>query len=93
MTLHKDCPHCEGTGKVIDHKVLGEASKLRRELYKIVLRELAKKMGISVGYLSDLEHGRKKWNSDLIKNFDRSIQALVAEQRRNLINSQNFIKP
>lgn len=63
------CPTCGGTGKVID------ALKLRnsRISRKLRLVDVAKKMGIGPSYLSDLENGRRDWNTDLLSAFNKAI--------------------
>lgn len=34
----------------------------------------AREMGISAPYLSDLEHGRRHWNDDLVEKYRKVIQ-------------------
>jgi len=38
----------------------GASLKKYRKLKKVTLRELSEKIGKSIGYLSDIEHGRKR---------------------------------
>lgn len=70
------CRHCAGTGRLLDVKAIGIAMQARREKAGLTLREVAADMGISVGYLSDREHGRKQYaDADL---FDaRNLKAIL----------------
>lgn len=43
-------------------KTLGEAVRLLREAQGLTLRALAKKVGVTAPFLSDLEHGRRQTN-------------------------------
>lgn len=72
MTTMK-CPRCKGTGKVTDYVALGAKLKKKRENANLTLREVAELMGISISYLSDLEHGRKKWTIAKTEAFNRAI--------------------
>lgn len=59
------CPSCLGTGRVPDHARLGCQARNRRQAYDLNQIELARRMRISVTYLSELERGRRKWNLEL----------------------------
>lgn len=67
------CPHCNGTGQLRDERALGETMKARRRAAKKVLRQVAESIGISIGYLSDLEHGRKKWSDKLLAQYNKAL--------------------
>lgn len=67
------CPHCNGTGRLRDEQALGQTMMARRKAAKKVLREVAASMSVSIGYLSDLEHGRKKWSDQLLARYNRAI--------------------
>jgi len=41
---------------------------------KLRLIDVAKKMGIGPSYLSDLENGRRDWDTDLLITFKRAIK-------------------
>lgn len=69
----KNCPHCNGTGKVTDHAKLGARLQRKREKAGLTLREVGNAMGISIGYLSDLEHGRKPWTITKVEFCRRAI--------------------
>ena len=55
------CDACAGTGFTASTppKALGAFMQARRKEAGLTLRVVSKRMGISVGYLSDIEHGRK----------------------------------
>ena len=67
------CKHCNGTGKVIDMVALGISLQKEREATGLTLAEVSQSMGISVGYLSDMEHGRKRWSDERIAIFRHSL--------------------
>lgn len=56
------CPSCLGTGSVPDHARLGQQARNRRQSHDLNQSTLAKRMKISITYLSELERGRRKWN-------------------------------
>jgi len=56
------CPRCQGTGVLPDPRLEGAEMRALRERAQLKLRELARRFGLSVGYLSDLELGRRAWN-------------------------------
>ena len=51
----------------------GEEARRIRKKEGYSLREIAKAMGISAPYLSDLELGRRGWSDKLIETFSRAI--------------------
>ena len=66
------CPKCNGTGQVINNELLGSKYRSYREQNNITLRKFAYQMDISVQYLSDLERGRRNWNTKQIKLFEQN---------------------
>jgi transcriptional regulator with XRE-family HTH domain len=67
-------------------KTLGERIRELREQKDISLRELAKKLGVSPAFLSDIELGRR-YPSDVVlariaKELDTSVQSLKAYDTR-----------
>lgn len=77
----KTCPHCGGSGLIPDNSSIGaEMQKLRTQA-NITLREVAGLMNISIGYLSDLEHGRKRWSRHRIIYF-KSVVATIKEEQQ-----------
>ena len=63
------CPGCGGTGTYLPDDRIGEALRRRREARDISLRSMAKKIGISAPYLSDLERGNRHWNQKYINYY------------------------
>ena len=60
---------------VTDHATTGAAARRTRTSSKLSLRLVAKHMGISAPYLSDLERGRRNWNEELAGKF---VEAVIA---------------
>lgn len=73
MKLAK-CEACNGTGKQIDQKALGAKMKKLRVTARISLRTLAKIMELSPPYISDLERGNRKWNTNLIERYEAACR-------------------
>ena len=67
--VKQTCPHCGGTGEKIDFKEIAG----RRNEKGLTLREVSAKMGISLQYLSDLEHGRRNWDAELLNAFNKAL--------------------
>ena len=59
---------------VIQHAETGREARLQREKRGVSLRALARKMGISASYLSDLELGRRHWDMRRIRLFEKSLE-------------------
>lgn len=53
----KQCPRCEGTGKVVQ----GEEMKALRLQERLEAKTVAERMGISQSFLCDLENNRRDW--------------------------------
>ena len=58
-----------------DDAAVGQDHKARRESSGKSLRTVAKAMGISAPYLSDLERGRRGWSDKLSEKFNAALQA------------------
>lgn len=58
----------------VDHVVAGESAKTYRLQRDMSLRAVAKKMGISAPYLSDLENGNRRWSMKLWLAFRKAAQ-------------------
>lgn len=69
------CSTCSGSGWVRDNAAYGAIMHARRKAARLKLRELADKTGLSISYLSDLEHGRKKWRSGLILTYAEALES------------------
>ena len=64
------------TIKVIDQEVTGVNARIQREAQKLSQRKVAKHMGISTMYLSDLERNRRNWREKLMVLFDNAMKEL-----------------
>ncbi len=49
--------------RVVDNISTGKKASILRNKAGLTLRQLSENTGLSIGYLSDLEHGRKNWNT------------------------------
>ena len=78
---HKDCSHCGGTGLEYHNPDFGKDVRKMRTEHEITLRELANEMGISVGYLSDLESGRRKPSQKLEEDAVSALAAIIQERQ------------
>jgi predicted transcriptional regulator len=72
-TLDRECEHCAGTGKQIDHRLLGESLRLFRSSAKVTATEVAAALGLSKSYICDLELGRREWRRDLIIRYRQAV--------------------
>lgn len=70
----KTCECCGGSGMKLDHSHVGSNMRKLRRSKRLSLRSVADKMGFSAPYLSDLERGRRNWNTELIKEFKATCQ-------------------
>lgn len=68
------CPHCEGTGLKFDHAAIGAYQKALRIKAGKSLREVAKKMGVSAPYVSDLERGRRNWTDEKVGQYRKALK-------------------
>lgn len=70
------CPRCKGLGRIRDERAFGQRMQARRKRVGATLRQVARLMGKSVGYLSDLEHGRKRWRAALSMGYLDALDEL-----------------
>ena len=70
---HTDCRHCRGTGKQLDHQLLGLLLREERQAAKLSLQAVADRLGISMCYLGELERGMKPWTIERAENFRRAL--------------------
>lgn len=68
------CPKCCGTGQVMDPRAQGLEMRQMREKKRVSLRDMAKRLDISAPYLSDLELGRRGWNTDLMERYKNALK-------------------
>ena len=55
------CTRCRGTGLEPDQKAIGADLKLLRKYARITLREMARRLHVSHGFLCQLEQGNRSW--------------------------------
>ena len=67
------CAHCNGTGKVPDSRKIGWELRTARKRVRIGLREMAAEIGVSSGYLHDLEHGRRNWTDKVLTDYNAAL--------------------
>lgn len=75
--LKKPCPRCGGTGQVWNSFRLGVDLAKRRVKAGLTGREVAKEMGISPQYLSDLEKGRRSWTEPLRARYLVAMETIT----------------
>lgn len=56
------------------HQITGAMCSKARKKAGLTQREVAKGMGISVPYLSDLENGNRGWTEQRFEAFNKSLQ-------------------
>lgn len=67
------CQACLGTGKAPNHFAIGQKLRKQRTTANLEAKAVAADMGISAGYLSDLERGKRPWTLDLKAKFEKAI--------------------
>ena len=58
---------------MVDSQATGEQARKLRSRSNLSLRSVAKKMGISFPFLSDLERGRRNWSEKLAAKFNKAV--------------------
>ena len=74
------CPTCNGTGLKPNQKEIGVALRGLRFEAGVGLRPMARLLGISHSYLSQLESGKRKWGRSLIDRYEKETREY---ERRN----------
>ena len=64
-------------------KTLGEYLRELRETKDFSVRELAKRLGVSAPFLSDVELGRRHPSNDVLSKLARELDTTVVELRRH----------
>jgi DNA-binding Xre family transcriptional regulator len=77
--LSMQCPHCEGTGRmVMERATFGDMIMARRKAARLTQDELSKKVGLSRAQVANVEGGR----SDIpLKTLQRFAEALQCSPR------------
>lgn len=68
------CPTCTGRGTVPCQEELAEALRERRAEARVAMREVARRMGISPGYLSRLETAHERWSRALVVRYEAALE-------------------
>jgi predicted transcriptional regulator len=63
----------------LDHIETGKKAKKLREDYYISQREVAREMGLSAMFISQLERGRCRWTEKHICNYANAVCHLVIQ--------------
>lgn len=69
----EQCPECGGSGKVSDPAQIGARMREHRERHGLSGREVARRMGYSAAYVSDLELDRRGWSARLVEEYRDAI--------------------
>lgn len=72
MKVSAQCPMCRGEGWIY-RAPIGRTLRAQREDAGITMRTLAKRLGISPTYLSDLENDRRRWDGKLVNRYQHAI--------------------
>jgi predicted transcriptional regulator len=67
------CQHCGGTGQVLNDADVGAKLRRLREDSGKSLRDVAKALGLSAAYVSDLELGRRRWTAEKADRYARAV--------------------
>lgn len=68
------CPKCAGTGRLINAVVVGKQMREKRRQYGVSLREVARRMGLSAPYVSDLELGRRNFKLAMQARYEAALK-------------------
>lgn len=69
------CPRCGGSGMIQDEAAVGREMRKRRESVPgLSAREVARRMGFSAAYVSDLERGRRHWTPEVTRKYLAAVE-------------------
>lgn len=68
------CPKCGGTGRIDDDREIGAEMRRLRERAGLAAYEVARRLGCSPAYVSDLELGKRTWNAERMARFKAACQ-------------------
>lgn len=71
----KKCPHCDGSGFVLDPVIAGQYHRAMRERKGKSLREVARMMKVTAPYVSDLERGRRNWTDERMEAYRKAVHS------------------
>ena len=67
--------------RVTDNVETGRRARVERRKAKLSLREVARRMGVSAPYVSDLELGRRGWDLQRAIRYVTALRANAEAQR------------
>lgn len=76
----KPCHCCHGSGAEVDEKKASAMLKKLRVRAGIGLREMARRIGVSHSFLSQLEGGRRKWSPHVSHLFMVEVEVEKEDQ-------------
>lgn len=71
---YEPCSKCNGSGMQLDDASVGASYRVIREFLELSLRDLARRLNWSASYISDLELGRRQWNTRIMRKFDQALK-------------------
>jgi transcriptional regulator with XRE-family HTH domain len=83
MEVMKLCTHCNGTGVALDYVQIGTSLRDKRKAAGITLREMARSVGCSHSFLSQLENGKRAWRRSVSKRYELAIAATAPAKPAN----------
>lgn len=63
----------------VDYKIIGQRIKSRRRLCNITQENIAEKLNVSVGYISQIERGIAHANLDMLSNISSLLKCDITE--------------
>lgn len=66
------CRRCKGTGKEFGPEEAAHLAEHRRSL-NITLRVMAERIGCSIPYLSDIEHGNRRMTTRMLDLYAKAL--------------------
>ena len=75
------CPHCEGTGRLATDSEIGQAAAEYRHFWHLTQEAVAAALGVSKGYLSHLEVGRRPWTAGMVREYVLACRKAMGASR------------
>lgn len=72
---------------VVDSIATGALARRTRQTLDLSLREVARRMGVSAPFVSDLERGRRNWTLSLVTRYKNALCGITAADPRNRLSS------
>ena len=69
------CPHCAGSGKVVDPAAVGQALRTARLTAGLSMRRLAALLGTSSGHIAGIESGARNRRGEWTRRFAAACKA------------------